>query len=169
AAALVPDVRRLRREIRDRGIDVVQAHGPTNPQVALAGRRQGAGVVWQLLDTRAPMVLRRAAMPVVRRTADAVTSWGEALAREHPGAAELGERLIVVFPPVDVGEFVPDPTLRDRARERLELPDPDTSIGTVGVLNPQKGHEHLVRAAAILGADHPNLAIRILGAPSPAH
>jgi glycosyltransferase involved in cell wall biosynthesis len=168
-AGFWPDVRRLRRLVEEHRADVVQAHGPTNPQAALAARRAGAGVVWQLLDTRAPMALRRATMPLVTRLADAVTSWGEQLAVEHPGAIDLGDRLIVVFPPVDTSRFTPSAGARAAARHRLEIQADAPTVGTVGVLNPQKGHEHLVRAAEILARDRPDLALRIIGASSPAH
>lgn len=169
-AGLAPDVRRLRGLIRELGVDAVQVHGPTNPHAALAARlEKRVGVVWQILDTRAPVAVRAAAMPLVVRLADAVTVWGEALGRAHPGAARLGERLIAVYPPVDADEFGPDPAVRDAARARLRVPDGAPLIGTVGVLNPQKGHEYLIRAAEIVAASHPRLAVRILGAPSPAH
>src|SRR5262245_24767392 len=43
-----PQVRRLAAIIESMGADVVQVHGPVHPQPAIAARRAGAGVVWQL-------------------------------------------------------------------------------------------------------------------------
>jgi glycosyltransferase involved in cell wall biosynthesis len=167
---LGPEVGRLRRLIRERRINVVQAHGPTNPHAALAARlERDVAVVWQILDTRAPRILRAAMMPTVVRLSDAITAWGDALARAHPGAAGLGERLIIVYPPVDAVAFAPDPAARAAARAGLNVSGDEPVIGTVGVLNPQKGHEHLIRAAGIAARAHPDLAVRILGAASPAH
>lgn len=163
------DVGRLRRLIGEWGIDVVQVHGVTNPQGALAARRAGAGVVWQLFDTRAPMAFRRAAMPAITRLADSMTTWGEGLADVHPGARRLGERRLTVFPPVDTSLFAPDPRAREEARRELRVEAGELLVGTVGVRNPQKGHDQFVRAAALVAASHPNARFVVLGAESHAH
>ncbi len=170
ALGLAPDVRRLRAVISDHDIDVVQVHGATNPHGALAARREpGTGVVWQLFDTRAPMPLRRASMPLVTRLADSMTTWGDALAQMHPGAESLGERRLTVFPPLPAGRFTPDATVRARARERLGIDADQVLVATIGVRNPQKGHEQFVRAAGIVKQRHPEARFRVLGADSPAH
>jgi glycosyltransferase involved in cell wall biosynthesis len=167
--ALPADVAAIRRVIRDRDADVVQVHGPNHPHGAFAARREaGVGLVWQLLDTRTPMSLRRVSMPYVVRAADAITAWGRGLGAAYPGAAGLEDRLICVYPPVAMEEFAPDAERRRRARERLEAGS-STVIGAVAVLTPQKGHEYLVRAAARVFARRPDARFRILGTPSPAH
>ena len=149
-------------------IDVVQVHGPTNPQAALATRgRPGTAVTWQLLDSRTPAPLVRASMPYVCRRADSITTWGEALADLHPPARELGERCITVFPPVAAERFEPDDEARAQARRRLGLEPGDIAIGAVGVLTPQKGHEHLIAALGSIGTGR--VAARVIGAPSDAH
>jgi glycosyltransferase involved in cell wall biosynthesis len=177
---------RARREIRAIGdlidaleIDVVQAHGPTNPQAALAAaRRDGVATAWQLLDSRTPAPLVRLTMPWVARHADVISTWGEALAELHPPAATLGERCVTVFPPVAAERFTPDPERRGVARERLGLDAEQVAVGAVGVLTPQKGHEHLLEAARILGTGAgpqaagggtASFALRVIGAPSDAH
>jgi glycosyltransferase involved in cell wall biosynthesis len=169
AGSLRREVRRLREIVRQLEVDVVQAHGVTNPHAALAGHREGTGVVWQIFDTRAPMPLRRLAMPLVLRVADAMTAWGDELARAHPGAERLGERLVRVFPPVDPAEFAPDAAAREGARARLGVPRGALLVGTVGVRNPQKGHEWLVRAAAEVRRTGTEAVFRVLGGPSPVH
>lgn len=167
-AGLRREVRSLREAIRSRGVDVVQLHAVINLQPAVAARREGAAIAWQLLDTRAPMALRRLTMPYVTRRADALASWGEAVAREHPGATGFGDRLVVVYPPVDP-DLAPDPARRDAARARLGVGPDAPLVGTLGVRQPQKGHEYFVRAAARVRADHPDAAFRVLGEPSPRH
>jgi glycosyltransferase involved in cell wall biosynthesis len=156
----------MRRFIRERGIDLVQAHGPTNPHAAIAAHLEGRAVVWHLYDTVAPMWLRRLTMPLVVRLADVITTVGDELARVHPGALSLAERTISVLPPVDTAAFAPSPERRAAARERLGAGDGDVVVGTVGNRNPSKGHEHLLRAAAAL---RPEAVVRIVGAPSPVH
>ena len=166
---LRPEVDAIRRIIRERDIELVQVHGPTNPHAAIAAAREGVAVVWHIYDTRAPMALRRATMPFVVRLSDAVTVIGEHLVKEHPGLARLGERVVIVMPPVDADAFTPSPERRAAARAELGVPEGAFVVGTVGNRNPSKGHEHLVRALARLRADHPEAVVRVLGAPSPVH
>ncbi len=168
-AGLGGEQRRLQSLITDRGIDVVQVHGVTNPQGALAARREGRAVVWQLFDTRAPMPLRRLGMPIVKRLADELTVWGEGLVRAHPGADALAARTTIVYPPVEQAAFRTDPELRRSVRAELGLADSTPLVGTVGLLNPQKGHEHLIRAASIVRRQIPAARFLVIGASSPAH
>ena len=169
AGRLRGDIRRLRELIAAERANVVQCHGITNPQGAIAARREGAAVLWQLFDTRAPMALRRAFAPLFLRLTDAMTVWGEGLVRAHPGTNRLGNRIVTVYPPVDTDYFAPDADRRREARARLDVPSDAPLVGTVGVVNPQKGHGGLIDAAGLLAGDHPDLETRIIGAPSPVH
>jgi glycosyltransferase involved in cell wall biosynthesis len=169
ARRLRGDLRRLEQAIEETEADVVQVHGPTNPQGAIAAKRAGRPVVWQLLDTRAPMPLRRLTMPYVLRTAGAVTAWGEELARAHPGATRLGDRLTVIFPPVDVAGLQADEAIRAKARRTLEVAPDEVLIVSLGVVNPQKGHDSLIRAAGRIAREGAQVALRILGTHSQAH
>src|SRR5213076_3415930 len=92
-------------------------------------------------DTRAPMTLRRAMMPLAARYADVIVSWGERVAAQHPGADRFGERLVIVYPPGEADELAPDPARRRVARQRPGVAD----------------------------RRRPDCAFRIIGAPSPAH
>jgi glycosyltransferase involved in cell wall biosynthesis len=167
-AGLPADVRRLRRVISEQAADLVQVHGVINVSPGIAARLERSAVVWQLLDTRAPMALRRLTMPLVTRTADAITSWGGGLAAAHPGATGLGDRLVVVYPPIDP-KLGPDQAVAEAARAELSVEPGTPLVGTLGVRQPQKGHEHFVRAAARLSRTNPGVAFRVLGAPSPPH
>jgi glycosyltransferase involved in cell wall biosynthesis len=167
-ASLPREIGAIRRLVRDLDIDVVQAHGPTNPHAALAADREQRAVVWQIYDTVAPMWLRRLTMPMVVRVADAITTWGMGLARSHPGTLRLGDRHIAVFPPVDAGEFEADGR-REAARRELGVPDGAVAIGNIGNLNPTKGHDKLVRAVAMVREQRPEAVVRIMGAHSPPH
>jgi glycosyltransferase involved in cell wall biosynthesis len=162
-AGLPREVMALRRLIRERSIDVVQVGGLVNPHAAIAARLEGAGVVWQLLDTRAPMVLRRLLMPWVLTLADVVMTTGVGVARVHPGAADLGSRLVPFYPPVDTSVFSPDPGRRAAARDELRIPSGAPLVGTVANLTPQKGLEHFVTVADALHASRPGVRFVILG------
>ncbi len=163
------EVGRLRGLIRARGIDVVQAHGDTNPHVALAAHLEGVAVVWEIYDTRTPVPLRQITMPAVTRIADVITTWGNDLARVHPGVLGLGERHVVVFPPVDARRFRPDPQRRAKARVELGVDADAFLLGAVGNLNPSKGYEWLISAVARAHASDPRLTGRVIGARSPVH
>jgi glycosyltransferase involved in cell wall biosynthesis len=169
AASFVPEVRRLRGLIRREAVEVVLAYGDTNPHLALAGHLERVAVVWTIYDTVTPPAVRPLTMPLVRNLADVLLTWGLELARAYPGALDLGDRCIQVYPPVDTRRFVPDPERRAAARRELRVPDDALVIGTVGNRNPTKGHEHLARAAAAVRARGHDVWVRVLGARSPVH
>lgn len=160
----VPEVANLRRIIREQRADLVQVFGPIYPHGAIAAHLEHVPVVWQLLGTFAPLPIRTAFMPAVLYLSDIVMTTGQAIARAHPGASSLGKRLVPFYPPVDTEEFRPDPVRRARAREELGIPPDALLVGTVGNLNWVKGHDLLVRAAALVRQRIPNTFFRILGA-----
>lgn len=164
AARFAPEVGAIRRTISEGGFDAVLINGLVNPHAAVAGRLEGIGVVWQLLDTLPPMPLRRALMPLVANLADVVMSTGVEVARVHPGALRLDERLVYFFPPVDVDAFVSTAAKRAAARAELGLAASDFVIGNVSNLTPMKGHRTFIRAAAELRRRRPDVRFVILGA-----
>ena len=163
------DVRRIRRIIRERNIDVVQINGLVNPQGAVAARLEGAKVVWQLLDTFSPTLLRRLLMPIVSRLSDVVMCTGRQVAEAHPGATALGNRLVLFYPPVDLDQFERSREQRKRARRKLDISADTFVVGNVGNINLQKGHRTFIRAAARLKKDVPDVRFIILGAQHDNH
>ncbi len=164
------DVESLRGLIRAHDVDVVQLNGLVNPHAAIAARLENVPVLWQILDTRSPQIVRVALAPFIQALADCVMTTGMRVAEVHPGLLRFGDRLVPYFPPVDVGLFRPA-TRTERAAARAELGVPNNAflVGTVGNVNPQKGHEYLVRAAAVARQRIPGLCVRILGASTPTH
>jgi glycosyltransferase involved in cell wall biosynthesis len=162
-ASLPQEVASLRRLIRERSIDVVQVGGLVNPHAAIAARMEGVGVVWQLLDTRAPMVLRRLLLPWVLTLADVVMTTGLGVARVHPGAMGLGWRLVPFYPPVDTRDFRPDLGRMAAARRELSISGESALVGTVANLTPQKGLEHFIAVADALFVSRPAVRFVILG------
>jgi glycosyltransferase involved in cell wall biosynthesis len=163
------EISTIRRVIREREIDLVQVAGLVNPHSALAAKFEGVPIVWQLLDTRPPMALRRVMMPLVVRLADVVMTTGRGVANVHPGVERLGERLRVFFPPVEGAEFDPGVVDRTAARAEFGLALEDAVVGTVGNLNPQKGHEHLIEAVAIMRREQPRTRLLVVGASHDTH
>lgn len=166
---LAPEVGRIRRLIREHEIDLVMIAGLYTVQSAVAARLERVPVVWQVLDTLSPPAARRPLMQVVTRLADAVMTTGMAVAREHPGAVALGDRLVPYYPPVDTARFRPDSDRREAARRELGVPTDALLIGTVGNLNRTKGHQYLLRAAALIREEGADPYVRILGAFTPTH
>jgi glycosyltransferase involved in cell wall biosynthesis len=169
AADVVPQVRRLKRVMEDLRPSVVQVHGPVHPQPALAARVLEVPVVWQLLDTRAPMIVRRSAMPAITRLADVIMSTGMQVAQSYPGATSVRDRLVTYVPPVDVELFASRAPFGARAREILDVSPSTPLIGAVGNLNPQKGYEQLLDCAQRVRRVVPEVELRIVGADSTAH
>ncbi len=165
---LWPEISRLRRVIREEGANVVQVFGPMYPHGAIAARMEHVPVVWQLLGTFAPPLIRTLLMPVVLNLSTVIMTTGMEVARAHPGATRRGERLVTFFPPVDTYEFRPDRLRREQARHELGIPGNGFLIGTVGNFNWVKGHDVFVRAAASVLERFPRAYFRILGAETPS-
>jgi glycosyltransferase involved in cell wall biosynthesis len=169
ASRLPWEVAAIRRVIRDRAIDVVQVGGLVNPHAAIAAALEGKAVVWQLLDSRPPSWVRRLMMPVVLRLADVVMSTGRAIARIHPGAEALGDRLYPFFPPVDVDYFRREKIDGESARLSYGFRPDDLLLVSVGNLNPQKGYEYLLHAMSILRSEDEPVKALIVGAQHETH
>lgn len=169
AAGFVPNVNAIRRIIREFGIDIVQIHGLLTPQGALAARLEGAAVVWQLIDTRPPPIVRRALTPLVRKLADVVMATGSEVAGMYPGISTMGEKLICFRPPIDSSKFRRSLDSRRRARLKLAIRTDCVVVGSVGNRNPQKGYEFLIRAFSMLDNSRAGLELRIFGEASPGH
>lgn len=154
----------IRRIIRRHEIDLVLVNGLVNPHAAVAARLEGVAVVWQILDSFAHPLLRTLMMPFVLRMADAVMCTGRMVADEHPGTSRLGARLVLFYPPVDTAAVRPDAAERARVRSALGYADDAVVVGSIGNLNPMKGHRTFIRAAAKLRAACPSARFLILGA-----
>jgi glycosyltransferase involved in cell wall biosynthesis len=163
------EVGRLRSLIRALDVDLVLVNGLANPHSAIAGHLEGVPVVWQIIDTFAPVALRRAMMPLVTSLADAIMSTGRAVAEAHPRAIEFGDRLVFFFPVADTNRFVNTDTIRRAARTRLGIPDDALVVGTVGNINLMKGHDTFIRAAARVRQLRPDTRFVILGAQASNH
>ena len=157
------EVSAIRRLIRQHDIDLVQVHGLVNPHGAVAARLEGIPVVWQIVDTRPPMALRRLLMPLVARLADCVMFDGEALVSAYPGGAALSDKSFVYYPPVDVSKFHPGCAERDAVRLELGIHSHGPVVGTVANINPQKGYEYFLQAAAIIMRQIPDVTFLVVG------
>lgn len=162
-------VDRIEGVLRQQRIDLVQVNGISNPHAAIAARRLGVPIVWQILDTFPPAWFLRVMMPYVCRTAGALMATGRRVASAHPGALSLSDKLIYFHPPVNVERFRFNEEQRAASRRELGLGSHDQVVGNVSNLNPQKGHRTFIRAAAALRQRQPGVKFVILGRRYEAH
>lgn len=163
-AHLRREVRELVRLVRDLRIDMLQTSGLINVHAALVAQRADIPLVWQLVDSRTPSSVVPLLMRLVVRTADAVMTTGRTIAAMHPGLGNISDRVVHYYPPVDIEVFSPKPDRSAENRAALDVPEGSFFVASVGNINPQKGHEHLIRAFLLLQDAEPCARLRILGA-----
>lgn len=177
-----PDPRLLLRFVRDfgattgalektielSGADLVQIGGLVNPHAAFAARRRGVPVVWQIVDSFAPAPVRRAAMVLVRRLADAIMFDGDSLVALHR-AESHSVPTFVYFPPVDTERFAPGRERGLHVREELGIPPDAPVVGTVSSLVPMKGLENFVAAARLIADGRPDARFVVVGSTPASH
>lgn len=164
-----PTVREIEGAIDRTGAELVSIGGLVNPHAAFAARRRGAAIVWQIVDAGSPVPLRRAAMGLVRRYADAVLFDGEALVAAHGGRESLPMPAFVYFPPVDTDRFAPSAERRAILREELGIPADAPVVGTVAHLTPLKGLEVFLGAAVRVSAAIPEARFVVVGSAPESH
>lgn len=166
----IQQVSLLTRLIRTLDIDLVQVHGITCLDGAIAARKEHKPLVWQLIDSRAPLLLRALLVPYVRGSHATVMTTGTTIQTAFPGLRHLDAgRLVPFYPPVDIEEFNGEEVRRSRARLVLGIADNTRLVVCLANLNPQKGIEGLLRACARAIADGARFAVRIRGSESFAH
>jgi len=133
--------------IKQQRIDVVHVNGPLNYQVALAANKSNAATVWHFNDTLTPAPLRQLSSQLARRWADVIAVAADAV-HDYYFSKDIASE--TVYAPVDVKTFDPSQISEREQQHRTELGIGDDSliIGTVGNLNPTKGHKYLIEAIA---------------------
>ncbi len=159
------DVERLRALIRQERIDLVKVHGAQNPQGAIAARLEGVPIAWVLSSSTLPALLRLASMTYVRALADVLLVNGQRLLIRYPVPAAFRGRAFVYYPPVNLERFRPL-TGHEIAEVRGELGVPVNAplVGAVANVNPAKGIDVFVRAAAGILARVPDAHFVVVGA-----
>ena len=154
----------LARLISKRQIEVVHAHMARDyPLAAYAVRRNRSS---RLIITRHVLFPLSRLHGVTLSNVSRVIAVSAAVARRLREQQIFPDDKIVTVPNgIDVDRFA-QATLnlsRDEYRRKLELPPDGLLVGTVGEINSLKGHEDLVRAAAIIAGRFPGLQFIIAG------
>jgi Glycosyltransferase len=153
--------KRIRRVIDRHDIDLVHASMTINYQAAVAAKRAAVPLAWLFNDTGTPWPLNRLTGHAARLFADEIGVAAEAV-HPHFFAASVDSR--VVYSPVDVDTFDPQAVAANTAlREKLGIEAGTPIVGTVGNVNPVKGHAHLLRAIARLERRYGPVAVPVVG------
>jgi glycosyltransferase involved in cell wall biosynthesis len=154
----------LARLISKRKIEVVHAHMARDyPLAAYAARRNRSSRL---------IITRHVLFPLSRLHGVTLSNVSRVIAVSAAVARRLGEqqifpddKIVTVLNGIDVDRFA-QVTLalsKDACRRKLELPPDGLLVGTVGEINPLKGHGDFVRAAAIVADRFPGLHFIIAG------
>lgn len=153
-------VREATAVLRARKVAVVQYFEWRAGLIAIAAARRAGGCRLVAARRSVPKEsgVQRALAELVVRIADRIVVNAEML--RPSGAA--GQRTDVIPSGVDTDRFAPG---RDRvaAKANLGLSPSTIVIGTVGRLEPRKGTDTLLAAVAALRAEHPNVALVVVG------
>jgi glycosyltransferase involved in cell wall biosynthesis len=163
------DVARLRSIVVRGDYDVVVAGGLINPHGAVAGRRAGRPVVWQIVDTLVPDIVAAIAMQLVRRYSSVAMFGAEALVERYVQGRDMSMPIMVARPTVDTELFVPGAGVRIQGREALEIPARAKVVGMVANFNPMKGVEYFIASTPAILAKHPDAHFVIVGSSHETH
>jgi glycosyltransferase involved in cell wall biosynthesis len=72
-------------------------------------------------------------------------------------------RMIVIPNGIDVHRFCPDPDARSRTRQAWGIANHERLIGLIGRLDPMKGHDNFIKAAALLTQTQDNIRFVCVG------
>ena len=132
----------------------------------------GLTAAWLALPNRNPplVVSRRVGFPLKRgwlararyRRADAILANSQWVAEQAEASGAPKEKLRVVYEGVEIPNL-PTDAIRAAARKKWSLNEKDIALGCVGALEPDKGHEWVIRALAELGTEFPNCKLLIAG------
>lgn len=162
-ADFYPTVQKIAALVEARSIDVVHANMVVNFQTALATARTDAALAWHFNDTLTPTPVKQAAAVAGRRWADEIVVAADAV---HDYYFDQSTPSRTIYAPVDVSEFDSSAVDADKAALRGELGlDPAAPVvGTIGNINPIKGHKYLLRSIAMLVEDGQSVTVPVVGA-----
>lgn len=160
--AVAPMVWQTRQIITEEEIDVVHVNTPVNVHTALAAAWSNASVVWHFNDTALPTLVKEVTAAAGRLLADKLVVAADAVGDYYFSDSQDTQTL---YAPVDLERFVPDRVSIDEPaiREDLGIPNKMPVVGTIGNVNPIKGHKYLLRAIAQIAPERP-VAVPIVGA-----
>ena len=156
--ALLQDIARLRRLVRDQRVDVIHAHHSHDHWLATLARGPAA-VIRTFHNVRA--VRRRWPASALYRRLDGAIAVSRQIWQRCREVGIPAERLWTIGGVVDLGRFTPDADGREIRRE-FDL-GAGPVVGSVARLAPNRGHELLIRGFARLLARLPEARLLLVG------
>ncbi|MFC7157492.1 glycosyltransferase family 4 protein [Halomarina halobia] len=156
-------VLKIRTLLDEEEVDLVQANMPTDIPTGLAAGFSDLPLLWNFEDVSTPWPVGRTAAVLAARIADEVTVVADAVADHYFPGDEVEAR--VIHAPVDLDKFDPDRVTASRETLAAEI-GADLRrpiIGTIGNINPVKGHEYLLRATRRLTDQFGPVTVLIVG------
>ncbi len=163
---------RLVRLVRRHRPDAVYAFLPTPNMAASAAKPflKGTAVVWGVRSSSADLsrydpfsALCARIEPRLSRFADLVVANSEAGARHAVARGFPAERTVVVPNGIDTARFRPDAEARHRVRSQWGVSEEETVIGLVARIDPAKGHDTYLEAAAMVAGRRPDVRFVCVG------
>lgn len=152
----------LTRLLKRSDVDLVHVSGGAwQYKGVLAGKLAGKKVAWHLNDTSMPRIFR-ALFQLFCPLADALIYASERSKTYYGGLVKPGKPDFVVPAPVDTAHYDPS---GDYPRDSAQTPDWDDKVvvATVANVNPVKGLDMLIRAAARVKAVRSDVLFVIIG------
>ncbi|HNY77371.1 MAG TPA: glycosyltransferase family 4 protein [Sedimentisphaerales bacterium] len=160
------NILRIRKLIRSRRIDVVDVDGVLNVPPALTAWLCRVPVLWCYND-HLPGTVKLMLLPLVARLATRIVIQGECLRQARTASHPLlRQKAAVLHTGTDTTVFDPDrydAEARRRVREQWHIPPGGPLIGIIGNLNPFKGHEDFLKAAARIKERTPDARFIVVG------
>ncbi len=161
-AGFFPAIHRIQDLLDEQNIDIVHASMTLNFQAVLAAYRHSKPLAWFFNDTSTPWPLTTVASQMATSMADEITVAADTV-HDHFFSESVQSRTI--YPPVNTAEFDPETVdQRDQSlRDKLNVDKSVPVIGTVGNINPIKGHKYLLRAIASVQDQVGRVVVPIVG------
>lgn len=131
------------------------------PGIRLVWSIRGSDKDFRRYDWTFPVTYRLEAW--ISRIADLIIANSHAGLEYAVGRGFAPRRTAVVPNGIDTDRFRPQPVLRREQRSRWGLPAGSVAIGVLARLDPMKGHETFLRAAAIAARSRPELRFFCVG------
>jgi len=154
--------RRIRSILDSVSPDIVHVNTPYNFQTERAAFHSKGALVWHFNDTITPWPINRIAGRLAERWADEIVVSADAVSEYFfwPGVETQ-----TIYPPVDLDEFDPEhyQDAPQVLRDELGLGDASPIVGTIGNVNPAKGHRYLLEAVPDVLEEFPDAQFLIVG------
>jgi glycosyltransferase involved in cell wall biosynthesis len=163
--SIVVGARELQTLVRSCTIDLVHSTTASCWVGGIAARLSRKPSVYHVHDLTlaTPFALEVVAGLVLRLTGDRIVCVSHAAREALPRL--VAPAAVVVRNGVDTKEYRPDRASAFETRRRLGLHGDGPLVATVGPIDPRKGHEVFLRAAAVVSLHQPNCRFLVVGTP----